>query len=135
MGCGIYCEIKFYFLGGKKRSDQHAAVWVPDSSATVCMCCKKTQFTIIIRRVSGMKCFLLIEYVLIIDCYFSITVEIVVPLCVVPAHPRSLCYRLAQSRREFAWIVMTRSVQLIISRLVLSIEVKSCRNIIEIMTY
>ncbi|XP_070491663.1 pleckstrin homology domain-containing family F member 2 [Chironomus tepperi] len=35
---------------GKKRSDQHAAVWVPDSEANVCMCCKKTQFTMIIRR-------------------------------------------------------------------------------------
>lgn len=35
---------------GKKRSDQHAAVWVPDNEATVCMCCKKTQFTMIVRR-------------------------------------------------------------------------------------
>jgi hypothetical protein len=27
-----------------------AAVWVPDNEASVCMCCKKTQFTMIIRR-------------------------------------------------------------------------------------
>lgn len=39
-----------FIAGGKKRSDQHAAVWVPDNEANVCMCCKKTQFTLIIRR-------------------------------------------------------------------------------------
>lgn len=38
------------FSGGKKRSEQHAAVWVPDNEAVVCMCCKKTQFTMLIRR-------------------------------------------------------------------------------------
>lgn len=38
------------FQGGKKRSDQHAAVWVPDNEANVCMCCKRTQFTMIVRR-------------------------------------------------------------------------------------
>lgn len=35
---------------GKKPVETHAAVWVPDSEATICMHCKKTQFTMIIRR-------------------------------------------------------------------------------------
>lgn len=39
-------------LGGKKPVETHAAVWVPDSEANICMHCKKTQFTMLIRRVS-----------------------------------------------------------------------------------
>lgn len=39
-------------LGGKKAVEVHAAVWVPDGDATICMHCKKTQFTLINRRVS-----------------------------------------------------------------------------------
>ncbi|XP_050078355.1 pleckstrin homology domain-containing family F member 2 [Anopheles maculipalpis] len=35
---------------GKKPVETHAAVWVPDSEATICMHCKKTQFTMINRR-------------------------------------------------------------------------------------
>lgn len=35
---------------GKKPVDKHAAVWVPDAEATICMHCKKTQFTMIVRR-------------------------------------------------------------------------------------
>lgn len=35
---------------GKKPVEHHAAVWVPDNEANVCMHCKKTQFTMIIRR-------------------------------------------------------------------------------------
>uniref|UniRef100_A0A182J0U6 Pleckstrin homology domain-containing family F member 2 n=1 Tax=Anopheles atroparvus TaxID=41427 RepID=A0A182J0U6_ANOAO len=35
---------------GKKPVETHAAVWVPDSEATICMHCKKTQFTMLIRR-------------------------------------------------------------------------------------
>uniref|UniRef100_A0A1A9ULM8 FYVE-type domain-containing protein n=1 Tax=Glossina austeni TaxID=7395 RepID=A0A1A9ULM8_GLOAU len=35
---------------GKKPVENHAAVWVPDADATVCMHCKKTQFTMIVRR-------------------------------------------------------------------------------------
>lgn len=38
--------------GGKKAVEVHAAVWVPDGEAPVCMHCKKTQFTLINRRVS-----------------------------------------------------------------------------------
>lgn len=41
----------FTFVGGKKPVEHHAAVWVPDNEANVCMHCKKTQFTMIIRRV------------------------------------------------------------------------------------
>jgi hypothetical protein len=39
--------------GGKKAVEVHAAVWVPDSEAAVCMHCKKTQFTVLNRRVSS----------------------------------------------------------------------------------
>ncbi|XP_055386108.1 pleckstrin homology domain-containing family F member 2 [Condylostylus longicornis] len=35
---------------GKKPVENHAAVWVPDNEATVCMHCKKTQFTMLNRR-------------------------------------------------------------------------------------
>lgn len=38
--------------GGKKPVEHHAAVWVPDNEANVCMHCKKTQFTMLVRRVS-----------------------------------------------------------------------------------
>lgn len=43
-------------LGGKKAVQVHAAVWVPDGEATVCMHCKKTQFTLINRRHHCRKC-------------------------------------------------------------------------------
>jgi hypothetical protein len=45
------------FLGGKAPIDESstAAVWVPDNEASVCMCCKKTQFTMIIRRRKFLK--------------------------------------------------------------------------------
>jgi len=48
----------FYFLGGKKPVEVHAAVWVPDNEATICMHCNKTQFTVLNRRVM-IKSFLL----------------------------------------------------------------------------
>ena len=34
---------------GKKAVDEHAAVWVPDSEANICMHCKKVQFTLVNR--------------------------------------------------------------------------------------
>lgn len=46
----IKCYI-FVNSGGKKPVEKHAAVWVPDNEANVCMHCKKTQFTMIVRRV------------------------------------------------------------------------------------
>lgn len=40
------------FSGGKQPPSEHAAVWVPDNEAAICMHCKKTQFTVLNRRVS-----------------------------------------------------------------------------------
>ena len=37
---------------GKKPANEHAAVWVPDAEAAVCMVDKKTQFNLLNRRVS-----------------------------------------------------------------------------------
>lgn len=37
---------------GKTPAKEHAAVWVPDVETKLCMACKKTQFTLIIRKVS-----------------------------------------------------------------------------------
>lgn len=41
---------------GKKAVEVHAAVWVPDSEAAVCMHCKKNQFTVLNRRHHCRKC-------------------------------------------------------------------------------
>ena len=41
---------------GKKASESHAAVWVPDSEANTCMHCKKVQFTLVNRRHHCRKC-------------------------------------------------------------------------------
>lgn len=41
---------------GKKAVEVHAAVWVPDNEAHVCMHCKKTQFTVLNRRHHCRKC-------------------------------------------------------------------------------
>ncbi|XP_060536077.1 pleckstrin homology domain-containing family F member 2 isoform X1 [Cylas formicarius] len=41
---------------GKKAVAEHAAVWVPDVEAPVCMHCKRTQFTLINRRHHCRKC-------------------------------------------------------------------------------
>ncbi|CAH1987670.1 unnamed protein product [Acanthoscelides obtectus] len=41
---------------GKKAVSEHAAVWVPDTEASICMHCKKTQFTLINRRHHCRKC-------------------------------------------------------------------------------
>jgi len=41
---------------GKKASNEHAAVWVPDAEANTCMVCKKAQFTLMNRRHHCRKC-------------------------------------------------------------------------------
>ncbi|XP_026320451.1 pleckstrin homology domain-containing family F member 2 isoform X1 [Hyposmocoma kahamanoa] len=41
---------------GKQPPSEHAAVWVPDNEASICMHCKKTQFTVINRRHHCRKC-------------------------------------------------------------------------------
>jgi len=41
---------------GKKPPPEHAAVWVPDSEASMCMHCMKTKFTAINRRHHCRKC-------------------------------------------------------------------------------
>ncbi|VVD05515.1 unnamed protein product [Leptidea sinapis] len=41
---------------GKQPPSEHAAVWVPDNEATICMHCKKTQFTVLNRRHHCRKC-------------------------------------------------------------------------------
>lgn len=48
---GLICISVLFFVAGKKASDNHAAVWVPDSEASTCMHCMKTKFTAINRRV------------------------------------------------------------------------------------
>ncbi|KAK2724427.1 hypothetical protein QYM36_001066, partial [Artemia franciscana] len=41
---------------GKKPIDEHAAVWTPDSDATICMHCKKSHFSMLNRRHHCRKC-------------------------------------------------------------------------------
>ncbi|XP_068425123.1 pleckstrin homology domain-containing family F member 2 [Clinocottus analis] len=41
---------------GKAPAGEHAAVWVPDSEATVCMRCQKVKFTPVSRRHHCRKC-------------------------------------------------------------------------------
>lgn len=41
---------------GKKAAHYHAAPWVPDTEASICMVCNKSQFTLINRRHHCRKC-------------------------------------------------------------------------------
>lgn len=54
------CVAELLKKSGKKASTEHAAVWVPDSEAPVCMHCKKTQFTVLSRRHHCRKCGLVV---------------------------------------------------------------------------
>lgn len=48
----FFISIFVFIVGGKKAVEVTAPTWVPDNEATVCMHCKKTQFTVWVRRVS-----------------------------------------------------------------------------------
>ncbi|KAK7077988.1 hypothetical protein SK128_024913 [Halocaridina rubra] len=50
------CVTDLLRKSGKKAAETHAAVWVPDNDTTVCMHCKKSQFTLINRRHHCRKC-------------------------------------------------------------------------------
>ncbi|KAJ8291036.1 hypothetical protein GJAV_G00020680 [Gymnothorax javanicus] len=50
------CVADLLEKSGKSPSNEHAAVWVPDSEATVCMRCQKIKFTTVNRRHHCRKC-------------------------------------------------------------------------------
>ncbi|XP_031570047.1 pleckstrin homology domain-containing family F member 2-like [Actinia tenebrosa] len=50
------CIQDLFAKTGKKASDNHAAVWVPDSEASTCMHCMKSKFTALNRRHHCRKC-------------------------------------------------------------------------------
>ncbi|KAJ8411630.1 hypothetical protein AAFF_G00164380 [Aldrovandia affinis] len=50
------CVADLLEKSGKSPSSEHAAVWVPDSEATVCMRCQKIKFTPVSRRHHCRKC-------------------------------------------------------------------------------
>ena len=59
---------------GKKAAHDHAAPWVPDTEASICMVCNKSQFTLINRRVSELNYYLLsnliINFIFLINFFF-----------------------------------------------------------------
>lgn len=94
-----------FFPAGKQPSTEHAAVWIPDNEASLCMLCRKTKFTTLNRRVrcyvdKFAKCdeFLLYLFYIISwnvkKMYFinSIIVGNVVVLFVVIVPQRDSCY-------------------------------------------
>lgn len=50
------CVENLLGITGKKPTTEHAAVWVPDVEASICMHCRRTQFTFINRRHHCRKC-------------------------------------------------------------------------------
>lgn len=76
---------------GKKAVVNHAAVWVPDNEANICMHCKKTQFTMLVRRVSAFSYLLKIKQITK-NIIYSITAEVVELSFVVPVHQRNSYY-------------------------------------------
>ena len=50
--------------GGKTPAKDHAAVWVPDNDAPRCQMCRKTEFTVIQRRVSAVGAFEMTAYLM-----------------------------------------------------------------------
>lgn len=57
---------EFIISAGKKASDNHAAVWVPDSEASTCMHCMRVKFTAINRRVSKDDYEILVIFIMLI---------------------------------------------------------------------
>ncbi|KAF7226745.1 pleckstrin homology domain-containing family F member 2 [Nothobranchius furzeri] len=50
------CVRELLQKSGKSPTGEHAAVWVPDSEAPLCMCCHKVKFTPVSRRHHCRKC-------------------------------------------------------------------------------
>ncbi|XP_078396933.1 pleckstrin homology domain-containing family F member 2 isoform X1 [Cetorhinus maximus] len=50
------CVTDLLSKSGKVPSNEHAAVWVPDSEANICMRCQKVKFTPVSRRHHCRKC-------------------------------------------------------------------------------
>lgn len=48
-----YLSAESAFLDGKTPASEYAAVWVPDSEAEHCMCCRTSHFTVLQRRVTA----------------------------------------------------------------------------------
>ncbi|KRX17221.1 Pleckstrin homology domain-containing family F member 2 [Trichinella nelsoni] len=50
------CVVDLLAKSGKTAATVHAAVWIPDSEAAMCMHCEKVQFNVFQRRVSPHHC-------------------------------------------------------------------------------
>ncbi|NP_001091185.1 pleckstrin homology and FYVE domain containing 2 L homeolog [Xenopus laevis] len=50
------CVCDLISKSGKTPNSEHAAVWIPDSEASICMRCKKVKFTPVNRRHHCRKC-------------------------------------------------------------------------------
>lgn len=50
------CIIDLLSKTGKEPLKEHAAVWIPDNEASMCMLCRKTKFTTLNRRHHCRKC-------------------------------------------------------------------------------
>ncbi|MEE6509228.1 hypothetical protein FKM82_025039 [Ascaphus truei] len=50
------CVYDLISKSGKTPNSEHAAVWIPDSEATICMRCQKVKFTPVSRRHHCRKC-------------------------------------------------------------------------------
>ena len=66
----IIIFIIFYITEGNSNSNiEHAAPWLPDNLSNQCMHCKKTQFTVINRRVSVIHSFIYFFFQISNDIY------------------------------------------------------------------
>lgn len=108
----IYLSLSLHsireFVGGKKPVEHHSPVWVPDNEANICMHCKRTQFTMLQRRVSlrARHCSARFTRYLTLSitiCICSIIVGIVALLCAGHVHRRSSCCR-RRVRNRYAFV-------------------------------